>query len=61
VRRILVRDGNGDDVVLYEFQDRRFLRKARKLKLDTGEIVKRDGAAFVVPATGEKLVPISGG
>jgi hypothetical protein len=61
VRSIPVRDSNGDELILYEFQDRRFLRKVRRLKLDSGEFVQAVGDAFIVPATGEHLVPIGGG
>jgi hypothetical protein len=48
-------------LILYEFQDRRFLRKVRRLKLDSGEFVQAVGDSFIVPATGEHLVPIGGG
>ncbi|HWI76819.1 MAG TPA: hypothetical protein VNS53_07045 [Sphingomicrobium sp.] len=58
VRSILVRDGRGDQVTLYEFQDRRFLRNVRRLKLDSGELVEARDGAFVVVATGERLVPV---
>lgn len=56
VRVMAVEDGNGDRIALYEFQDRRFIRKVRKLKLETGEIVQPVcEKTFVVPATGERL------
>jgi hypothetical protein len=61
VRSILVRDGRGDQVTLYEFLDRRFLRKVRRMKLDSGELVEIRDGALVVVATGERLVPISEG
>jgi len=59
VRSISVRDGNGDEVTVYEFQDRRFLRKVRRMKLETGELVRFVDGSLVVAETGEKLVPIS--
>lgn len=58
VRSILVRDGRGDQVTLYEFRDRRFLRKVRRMKLDSGELVEIRNGALVVVATGETLVPV---
>lgn len=58
VRTISVRDGNGDEVTVYEFHDRRFLRKVRRMKLETGELVQFVAGSFVVVETGEKLVPI---
>jgi hypothetical protein len=58
---IPVIDGNGDAATVYEFQDRRFLRKVRRWKLDSGELVEAVDEHFVVPATGEKLVRASCG
>jgi hypothetical protein len=57
VRKIPVKDRNGDQFTLYEFQDRRFLRKVRRLKLETGEIVQEIDGALVVTGTGETLTP----
>jgi len=58
VRKIPVKDRNGDQFTVYEFQDRRFLRKVRRMKLCTGEIVQQhDGELFVI-GTGEKLVRV---
>jgi hypothetical protein len=55
VRTIPVRDANGDEFTLYEFQDRRFLRKVRRMKLCTGETVEQLGEELVVVLTGERL------
>jgi hypothetical protein len=57
VRSIPVEDENGDQLVVYEFQERRFLFwKVRRFELDTGEFVRLvDEARFVVAATGERL------
>jgi hypothetical protein len=55
VREIPVVDGNGDELVVYEFVDRRFIKKVRRLKLCTGEHVERAGDSFVVVGSGEKL------
>lgn len=55
VRTIPVRDQNGDELTLYEFQDRRFLKRIRCLKLCTGELVQEVEGALVVVATGETL------
>lgn len=59
VRTFPVKDGNGDEVAVYEFHDRRFLRKVRHLKLETGELVQLVGGTLVVVETGEKLVRIA--
>lgn len=56
VRSIPVRDARGDELTIHEFQDRRFLKKVRRLKLDTGELVHAVEDAFVIVATGELLV-----
>lgn len=58
VRKIPVKDRNGDEFILYEFQDRRFLRKVRRWKLETGETVEQLGNRLIVAATGETLVPV---
>ena len=61
VRIIPVMDTNGDELTVYEFHHRRFLRKVRRLKLCTGELVEAlDDNTFHLPATGEKLVRMSG-
>ena len=55
VRSFPVKDRNGDQLTVYEFQDRRFLKKIRRMKLCTGETVRQiDGELFVV-GTGERL------
>jgi hypothetical protein len=56
-----VRDGNGDEVTVYEFQDRRFLRKVSRMKLETGELVQLVAGSLVVVKTGERLEPITEG
>jgi hypothetical protein len=62
VRSILVEDANGEELIVYEFHDRRFLRKVRRMKLDTGELVEAlCPNSFVITATGEKLVRLGGG
>lgn len=58
VREIPVRDANGDELTVYEFQDWRYLSKVRRLKLCTGETVEAAGDGFVVSATGERLTRI---
>jgi hypothetical protein len=55
VRTIPVIDRNGDQFTLYEFHDRRFLRKVRRMKLETGELVQEVDGALVVVGTGEQL------
>ena len=59
VRKIAVTDRNGDEFTLYELQDRRHLRKVRRLKLETGELVELapDGSLVVV-GRGETLTPV---
>jgi hypothetical protein len=54
-----VRDANGDDFTVYEFQDRRFLRKVRRLKLCTGEAVEEVDGKLRIAATGERLQPLA--
>jgi hypothetical protein len=39
VRSIPVQDANGDQLTVYELQDRRFIRRTRRLQLCTGELV----------------------
>ncbi len=60
VRSIPVRDAKGDELTIHEFQDRRFLMKVRRLRLDTGEVVHPVEDAFVIAATGERLVRMPG-
>jgi hypothetical protein len=59
VRKIPVTDRHGDEFTLYEFEDRHFLRKVRRLKLETGELVELapDGSLVIV-GRGETLVPV---
>lgn len=60
VRSIPVTDANGDQLTLYEFQERRFIKKVRRLNLDTGELVEAIGAnSFVIVATGERLTRLT--
>jgi hypothetical protein len=56
VRSIPVRDESGADLTVYEFHDRRFLKRVRRMKLCTGEMVEADSDGFVIIATGEKLL-----
>jgi hypothetical protein len=58
VRKVPVTDRNGDELTLYEFQDRRFLRKVRRWKLCTGELVEERGDGFVIAVTGERLTKV---
>ncbi len=68
IRAIPVRDGHGDQLTLYEYQQfvpyltMMSLTRAggsRRLALDTGEEVKRiDDDNFVIVATGERLTRI---
>jgi len=58
VRTIPVTDRNGDQLTVYEFQDRRFLRKVRKMKLCTGEMVRQFDGELVVIGTGERLTAV---
>jgi hypothetical protein len=60
-RSILVRDANGDEFLIYEFQDRRFLKKVRSWKLDTGEMVEEKSGELVIVRTGERLVRVACG
>ena len=55
VRTIAVTDRHGDEFTVYEFQDRRFLRKIRQMRLCTGEVVQEVNGALVVAGTGETL------
>jgi len=61
VRKIEVADRHGDQFTLYEFQDRRFLKKVRRMKLETGELVEEVDGALLVVGTGEQLVRITEG
>jgi len=58
VRRIPVKDRNGDQLTVYEFHDRRFIRKVRRLKLCSGEGVQMVGGELIVIGTGERLEPV---
>lgn len=60
VRKIAVTDRNGDEFTVYEFQDRRFLRKVRTMKLCTGELVEQRGDQLVIAKTGERLERLTG-
>ena len=55
LRKIAVTDRHGDEFTVYEFHDRRFLRKVRMMKLCTGEIVEQRGDQLVIAKTGERL------
>ena len=56
---IPVTDANGDELTVYEFHERRFLRKVRRMKLCTGELVEAlDENMFVLVGTGEKLTRV---
>ena len=64
VRTIPVRDANGDELTVYEYQERRlrtvlglrFARKVRRLVLCTGEPVEYlSETAFALISTGETL------
>lgn len=59
-KSIPVLDGNGDQLILYEFRERAFfgLVVRRRYELCTGEPLKKDGRGFVVTTTGEKLTRI---
>ena len=61
-RTIFVVDGNGDQVMLYEFHDRNSsfrLMPKKRFELCTGEPVRKEGDGFIVETTGEKLTPVS--
>lgn len=55
VKSIPVTDAKGAGLTLYEYHDRRFLKKVRRMKLCTGELVEQRDGGFVVAATGERL------
>ena len=62
-KTIPVRDGNGDQLLVYEFRDTRsllgLLSKARRLELCTGEAVEMvDRNSFIVVTTGERLTRV---
>jgi len=60
VRCIPVEDATGQGLTVYEFHDRRFLKKIRRLKLCTGETVAGVGdKTFVIVRTGERLTRIT--
>ena len=60
-KAIPVRDGNGDELTLYEFQDWRYFSEEHRLKLCTGELVESvdDGATFQVVGSGERLTRVA--
>ena len=61
-KAIPVRDENGDHLTVYEFRDGRFMRKLRRLRLCTGELVERiNEDTFAICATGERLARIGCG
>lgn len=55
-----VRGEHGEELTLYEFEDRRFLGKVRRFKLCTGEKVQLAIGAFVVVGTGDRLTLLKG-
>lgn len=55
VQKIRVRDPNGVDLTVFELETRRFLRRARRMILDTGELVHEVGGSLVIADTGEQL------
>ena len=59
MRTIAVTDRNGDEFIVYEFHDRRFFRKVRRMTLCTGETVEQLGDQLVIAATGERLKLVS--
>ena len=59
VRSIPVKDASGDEFIVYEFQDRRFLKKVRRLKLCTGETVQEIDGTLVIAGTGEALTRVA--
>ena len=61
VRSILVRAANGDELTIYEFQDRRFIGNVRRLRLCTGELVEpADDQSFVLVRSGAVLTRVRG-
>ena len=58
VRTFPVTDRNGDQLTVYEFHDRRFLKKVRRMKLCTGEAIQMVEDRLVVIGTGEQLTPV---
>lgn len=59
-RTIAVLDQNGDQILLYEFREPVFfgLLARKRLRLSTGEAVRRDGRNFAVITTGERLTRV---
>ena len=55
VRSIAVEDSKGDELTVYEFQDKRFLGKVRRLKLCTGEPVQARADGTFELRSGEVL------
>lgn len=59
VRSIPVVDAKGAGLTVYEYRDRRFLTKARRYELCTGESVEpAETDTFLVVATGEELLRV---
>jgi len=48
-------DANGVDLTLFEYCERRFLRKVRRLELCTGEAVVLVKGELLIATTGERL------
>ena len=59
-RTIAVLDQNGDQILVYELREPVFfgLFVRKRLRLYTGEAVRRDGKNFAVITTGEKLTRV---
>jgi len=59
VRSIPVEDASGAQFELHEFVVRRWIRRARLFKLDTGEPVRLvDENSFALVSTGEPLMRV---
>jgi hypothetical protein len=61
VKAILVMDGNGDELTLYEVRGRGALfglLPSSRFVLGSGEAVVKSGNGYAVVATGEKLMRI---
>jgi len=57
--RILVEDATGARFYVHEYRGRRTFLRVRRYMLDTGETVRREGPrAFVIVATGERLMRV---
>lgn len=61
MRSIQVEDANGDQLIVYEFENRRFFFwKSHRFELDTGESVQPvDDDTLIVVSTGELLSRMS--